>query len=88
MLNFFGQIQKLATLKKQTSHNSLKLTQKTGIAPVFMVFQKGFEPPTFPLGEFPGTVILFTQFNKEKCDKSRSLASLIIKIVLNKKHSI
>ena len=40
------------------------------------------------LGEFPGTVFLFTQFNKEKCDKSRSLASLIIKIVLNKKHSI
>ena len=44
--------------------------------------------PSTHLGEFPGTVILFTQLNKEKCDKSRSLASLIIKIVLNKKHSI
>ena len=56
--------------------------------PYKLVQPRRFELPTYRLGEFPGTVILFTQFNKEKCDKSRSLASLIIKIVLNKKHSI
>ena len=38
------------------------------------------------LGASPKRPILFTQINKEKQVKSRVLAYLIIKILLNKKH--